>query len=370
MPSVPGADLEHILAHTSGLWEAIRGQNIFVTGGTGFFGRWIVESFAFANERLALGAHMTVLTRDPAAFARKASDLARNPSLSFVAGDVRSLRYQGILRYIPSNHSGRFPFIIHAATESVGQTDPISTFNTIVNGTRAVLDFALASGTRRFLFTSSGAIYGTQPSDITHIPETYSGAPDCTRATSVYGEGKRAAEVLCAAYHSRYPALEPVFARCFAFVGPFLALDAHFAVGNFIRDAMVGGPIRIGGDGTPSRSYLHASDLAIWLWTLLLRGQAARAYNVGSEEDVTILKLAQTVAECFPSPTAVTVAQESRPDVPPSRYVPSTRLAADELGLKCLLPLAEAISRTVTWHREASPSSPPEKIQPIPTPPL
>jgi len=357
MPSIPEADLEHILTHTRGLWETVRGQNLFVTGGTGFFGRWILESFAFINERLALDAHMTVLTRSPAAIATKAPALAANPRIRFVRGDVRRLSAGRILRRLPPGHSGQFPFLIHAATESgstLGQDDPLAMFDTILTGTRAALDFAAASGTRRFLFTSSGAVYGPQPSNITHLSEICPSAPDCARPASAYGEGKRAAELLCACYHARHPALKPVIARCFAFVGPFLPLDAHFAIGNFIRDALRGGPIRIGGDGAPHRSYLYAADLAVWLWTLLFRGQPARPYNVGSEEDVTILNLASTVAGCFPERIDVELARDPVPGVPPSRYVPATGRAAGELGLAALIPLKEAISRTIAWHKSLS----------------
>jgi len=349
MPSLPKPDLAHVATYTAGEWDALRGRNIFVTGGTGFFGRWLLESFAFAGDLLDLGAHMTVLTRDPTAFAAKAPALAAHPSICFVRGDVRHLDPAHILPQLPPGHSGQFPFVIHAAMDSVGQDDPVATFDTIVTGTRAVLDFALASGATRFLFTSSGAVYGPQPPDITHIPETHHGSPDCSRPSSAYGEGKRAAELLCAAYHDRHPAFHPVIARCFAFVGPFLPIDAHFAIGNFIRDALRGGPIAIGGDGTPYRSYLHAADLAIWLWTLLFRGRPAYPYNVGSEEDVTILELASTVAECFPVPPDVHLARQPLPGIPPSRYVPATRRAR-ELGLSVLIPLKEAISRTAAWH--------------------
>jgi dTDP-glucose 4,6-dehydratase len=351
MPSVPEADLDHILAHTGDLWETVRGQNLFVTGGTGFFGRWLVESFAFANARLDLGAHMTILTRDPAAFAGKAPALARNPRISLVAGDIRTLRYQGVIRHIPSTHSGRFHHVIHAATDSVGQTDPIVTFNTIVNGTRAALDFAVATGATRFLFTSSGAVYGPQPSDLTHIPETYPGAPDCSQAASAYGEGKRAAELLCACYHARHPSLQPVIARCFAFVGPFLPLDAHFAIGNFIRDALRGGPIQIAGDGSPYRSYLYAADLAVWLWHLLFRGEPGIAYNVGSDADLDIEALAKLVANHSQPPREVIIAGVRTPGEAPARYVPDVTRITQRLGLPKGIGLDEAISRTLSFHQ-------------------
>jgi len=88
MPSVPEADLEHILAHTRGLWEPMRGQNLFIAGGTGFFGRWLLESFAFINARLDLGARAVVLTRNPAAFAQRAPEVASQSCLTFVQGDI------------------------------------------------------------------------------------------------------------------------------------------------------------------------------------------------------------------------------------------------------------------------------------------
>jgi len=355
MPALPKADLAHVLTHTQDVWDALRGKDIFVTGGTGFFGRWLLESFVFANDHLDLGARMTVLTRDPAAFAAKAPALAASPWIHFIRGDVRELDHAQIVPLLPPGHSGQFPFVIHAAMDSVGQDDPVGVFDTIVGGTRAVLDFAIAAGTQRLLFTSSGAVYGAQPSDITHVPETYPGAPDHSRPSSAYGEGKRAAELLCAAYHARHPTLEPVIARCFAFVGPLLPIDAHFAIGNFIRDALRGGPITIGGDGTPYRSYLYAADLAVWLWTMLFRGKPSHPYNVGSREDVTILKLASTVAGCFPMPLHVTLARQPQPGVPPSRYVPAVGRAADELGLAVLIPLTEAISRTAAWHSFTNP---------------
>ena len=336
-------DLDHILTHTSGLWDSLRGQRIFITGGTGFFGCWLLESFAWANERLGLGAEALVLTRNLETLARKAPHLASRPDIRFQIGDVRDFAFP----------AGRCSHVIHAATDSSGplaNEHPEILLDSVVTGTRRALDFAIQSGAKQFLLTSSGAVYGRQPATLTHLAEDYSGGPDVFQPQSVYGEGKRMSELLCAIY-SRQHGLEAKIARGFTFVGPYLPLDAHFAIGNFIRDAMAGRPIKISGNGTTYRSYLYTADLAIWLWSILFRGVSNRPYNVGSRQPVSIAQLAETVSRALPGRAAVQVAQKPVPGQPAARYVPDNARAEQELGLREWISLDEAICRTAQWHK-------------------
>jgi nucleoside-diphosphate-sugar epimerase len=336
-------DLEEVCDQTEAVWQEARGCDIFLTGGTGFFGCWLVESFLRANTRFGLGARLTVLTRSPEGFLRKCPHLAEATGLRLITGDIRDFEFP----------EGEFPFVIHAATEAattrLSKEEPMELLSTIVDGTRRVLDFAVARAGRKFLLTSSGAVYGKHPAEISHVPESYAGRPDALDAANVYGEGKVMSEHLCALY-AKVHGLECKIARCWAFTGAHLPLDQHFAIGNFIRDAMAGGPIRIGGDGTPTRSYLYASDLAVWLWTMLFRGASMQAFNVGSGEAVTIRELAETVAAVLRPGAAVEMAKAAVTGAAKSQYVPDVSLAERELGLRVTVPLAEAIRRTAEWY--------------------
>ena len=340
-------DLEYVLSHTMEMWEQLRGKKIFITGGTGFFGCWLLESFAWANSFLRLQSEATVLTRNPDRFGNKCPHLFVNPSIRYVQGDVTDFIFP----------EGKYDYIIHAATElspAMITTQPLLVLDTIVAGSRRVLEFAEHAQSSKVLLISSGAVYGKQPADIERIQESYTGAPDLTNPSQVYGEGKRIAELLCAIYAKKI-GFDAKIARCFAFVGPYLPLDAHFAIGNFIRDAIRGGPIGISGDGSSFRSYLYAADLAICLWNILCKGKSNSPYNVGGDESITIAQLAELVANSFEKPIEVHIRDKRRSDFPVERYVPSIKKMQSESVIGDLIPLSVAIKKTITWNQSRAP---------------
>lgn len=334
-------DLNAILTRGESLWPALKGARFFITGGTGFIGTWLIESFVWLNDHLDLGMNAVVLTRNPTAFVEKAPHLAMHPSIALLHDDIRNFNFP----------EGKFSFVIHGATEAsakLNTEDPICMFDTILEGTRRTLDFALQSGAKNFLFLSSGAVYGEQPANISNLSESTPSCPDCTNANAAYAEGKRAAELLCTLY-ARQHDIEAKIARCFAFVGPYLPIDSHFAIGNFIRDAMAKKTIQINGDGTPYRSYLYAADLALWLWTILLRGEAARPYNVGASQAISIVELAKLVNSALGG-NGIHIMQQAQPGAIPKRYVPSTQRAETEIGLTQRVTLEQAVIKTACWH--------------------
>lgn len=333
-------DLEHVLARTCGFWEEVSGQRLFVTGGTGFFGMWLIESFLWANEQIGLDAQMVVLSRDPAAFYRRMPHLESVRALTLVAGDTRNFAFP----------EGRFSHVIHAANYPGGEgVNRATMLDMMIRGIRHTLDFARHCGATKFLFASSGSVYGPQPAEMKRIAEAYQAASDANDPRFTHAYGKRSGERLCVLYDRRY-GIEAKIARGFAFVGPYLALDANYAIGNFMRDALAGNPIVVRGDGTPYRSYLYAADLAVWLWTILFRGERCRPYNVGSEEAVAIADVAHAVAAAVNPPLPVHILEAAKAGAPPQRYVPDCCRAAEELGLRQEIGLAKAIRRTLRWH--------------------
>lgn len=334
-------ELDQVVKSLGSNLEALRGRRLLLTGGTGFFGRWLLESLCHANRVADLGLRIVVLTRDPGAFSATAPHLVQAREVTLHQGDVRSFEPPG----------GGFDFVLHGAATSDARayaSDPLGMLDTIVMGTRRVLNLAHDRGANRVLFVSSGAVYGPQPRTLMQMPETYLGAPDPLDATMIYAESKRMAEQLCAIACDKNDLVVPV-ARCFAFAGPHLPLDQHFAMGNFVRDALRGGPVRVAGDGTPVRSYLHGSDLASWLLTILIRGQAKRAYNVGSDRAVSIAELARLVAHTIG--TDVTLGALPVEGELPARYVPDVSRARAELGLTVRVSLSEAIESMMAFHR-------------------
>lgn len=334
-------DLQSIFKRTLEIWPDLKNASIFITGGTGFIGCWLLESLLYANEKLGLKIHATVLTRSVETFKLKAPHLTKYPFFEFLEGNVCDF----------ISPQGEYSHVIHAATDAsadLNENNPLQMYQTVTDGTLRVLRFAVEKNSRRVLFLSSGAVYGQQPWELLNVPETYLGGPSSVDAKATYAEAKRAAEMLCAVFQKQF-GLQIAIPRIFALLGPYLSLGIHFAAGNFIRDAMQGREIVINGNGKPYRSYLYASDLTVALWYLLVRGESCKPYNVGSSEGISIKELAKKVSSVLGGGAPKILGSEDT-GWNPGRYVPSTNLIEDELNLKRTVSLEQAILRTAIWN--------------------
>lgn len=345
--ALPQTDLESIVAMARADLEHWRGARLLITGATGFIGRWLVESFHHANSTLGLGASLLGISRPDEDVATTVPHLLALPHIEIVPADIRSLRSalgpRGVDPFDAMIHGA-----IHVDASSYAAM-PLPTVETGILGSWELFELARGVRCKSVLLLSSGGVYGAQPSTVDRMSESQPSSLDPSDPASAYGESKRAAELLAACYHRQH-ALPIVTARPFSFVGPALPLDRHFAVGNFIRDALAGGPIVLSSDGRPVRSYLYPTDLIVALWALLSRGAPGRAYNVGSEEAIALVDVARKVAAI--AGESVEVEVRGRPtEGPAPRYVPDSGRLRHELGVHPRVSLDEAIERTIVWHR-------------------
>lgn len=338
----PREDLELVVQHTADVWSTFRGARLFITGGTGFIGSWLLEVVQHANRTLKSEIDVVVLSRDPEKARQSAPHIYASPGVEFWKGDVIDFEAT----------AGAIDLCIHAATDVADlskASNALRVFETNVTGTQRVLECAHLHGATHFLLTSSGAVYGQQPPTLEHTPESYCGAPDTLDTKAAYGHGKRAAEWLTSVYGAQY-GLNVSIARIYALVGPGIPADGPFAAGNFIRDATAGRRITIKGDGRPLRSYLYIADACIWLFRMLHASAMELTCNVGSERALSILELARMVEALCGSHEA-TVPDITQTSGPIPRYVPSTSLARQSLGVEELTPLELALTKTINWNR-------------------
>ncbi len=341
-------DLDNIYRIDVPLWSELDNSRIFLTGGTGFFGCWLLRSLVHAIRHYGISIDVTILSRDPDAFRIVEPELGRCSEFHFLKGDIANFVFP----------EGIFDYVIHGAADSsnwVLQNDPVRMCKSIINGVQRVLDFACSVSGPRVLFLSSGASYGGEHPESCPIHEEWAGnAIDVLDIKRAYTETKRASEMLCTVYRHQKN-LDVVIARCFSFIGPGLPLDANYAIGNFIGDVLAGRKVLVRGHGLEKRSYLYTSDLVVWLWTLLIRGRSGSIVNVGSDTAYTIAEAARLVSEVLGGAGIDIKGEESSGNTTAS-YVPCVATAQELYGLTQNVDLKESVRRTALcydWSAES-----------------
>jgi len=330
-------DIDFIFSKCKQINLIFEGKRIFITGGTGFIGVWFLEYF-HKLKKTGIDVEVCVLTRSIQAFKKKSLRRFEEYNFNFIESDIVNFE----------NKQQKFDYIIHAATDAsaeLNEKNPVAMFSTIVDGTMNLLEQLKYTSLEKVLFLSSGAVYGKQPQDILRISEETKSAPDNLNPVNTYAEAKRAAELLCAIYSKQYN-LNFSIARIFSTFGPLLPISNHFAIGNFIKNAITDKKITIKSDGMAIRSNLYIADSIIWLLNILIFGKVSEAYNVGSEYEYSIKELAYMIAKQFNC--EVEILGQTEPGWNSGRYVPSTSKIRNQLGVKEFFNLRDSI---IKMHR-------------------
>jgi nucleoside-diphosphate-sugar epimerase len=337
------SDLEEVSENSTSDLEGIVNKPLVITGASGFVGTWLTLSWVSARKKLNGRGQLLITSRNPQSLLPLVNAIDPHTPVTPLSSDIRNL-------HIPSEF--RDGNLIHAATPAsaaLNSSDPATMLKIIIEGQERVIVEALRMN-NKLLFLSSGAVYGRQPLDLSHLSENWEGAPQIGDSNSAYHEGKRVAELMGNIAATKQD-LHFVTARLFAFLSPYLPFGTHFAAGNFMKDALEKSEIEILSGGGSTRSYQYASDLCSSLWALLARGSSGTAYNVGSEEEITILQLAHVVKKIVNDSAAVVVrGVDTTGNV--SRYIPSIHRITSELSVKNRVGLEESIKRTAEWSEQ------------------
>lgn len=315
-------------------------MDLLVIGGTGFFGKSLL-TFLLNN----------TYEIDSITIAGRSAKKFKNLNTQY--NSIKKIHFETIdILDNLDDLNGNFTHIIHAATDStnVSHLSYMDRYNQIVNGTICVLDFVRKKNPEaKILFISSGGIYGEMPSKMHAFKEECFTCHDPINPLNVYSVSKRMAENLCAIYSETY-SLNISIARCFSFSGIHLPLNVHFAIGNFIKNAISDQDIVINGDGLSIRSYMDQNDLAEWILTICNKDKFNMSvYNVGSDVSINIKSLADLVVKISNKNLNVKILNKNN-NLNRSTYVPDITKIKDTLNLGLKISLESSIKNMLEHH--------------------
>lgn len=265
-------------------WEKLSGAKILVTGATGLIGGCLVETLMMNPKR---DYQVYASGRNEERARQRFIGFAGDPTFHFIKYDVLK----------PLESDVDYDYIIHAASNANPKfyvTQPVEVIKANIDGVAHLIDYGLSHGMKRFLYVSSGEVYGEGDGRV--FTEDYSGFVDCTKPRSCYPSSKRAAETLCVSYAEEYGA-DTVIARPCHVYGPHFTKHDNRVFAQFIRNVLRGENIVMKSMGEQFRSWCYVVDCVSALLFILLKGQSGEAYNIADvKSNISIRELAETIA--------------------------------------------------------------------------
>ena len=290
---IVGDDLDFI-ASANLPWAALSNKKILISGGSGFLAAYLVKSLLTVGRLYKLNLKVICLARNLRSVEHRLSSYLENPDLSVVLHDIS--------KPLPDNFP-RADFIIHAASQASPKyygVDPVGTLLANSSGTAFLLEYAVRSKAERFLFFSSGEVYGAPLNTNQLISEQDYGYLNPMNVRSCYAESKRVGETMCVAWGHQH-GLHASVVRPFHTYGPGMALDDGRVFADFVADVVAKRDIVLKSDGLALRPFCYIADATIGFLTVLLKGGKTEAYNVANPEaEISIGDLAVLVANLFP----------------------------------------------------------------------
>lgn len=286
MNKIINEDIKEILSEDLP-FRNLKGKTVLISGANGFIPSYIVNTLLSLNN-----VNVIAVVRNKEKAEKKFAHLLNNPNLKILVHDVSE----------PFNCDEKIDIIIHAASQASPKyygSDPVGTLKANTIGTYNLLELARKNNVEKFLFFSTGEVYGVIDENTPKITEDYNGNLDCTNVRSCYGESKRIGENMCVCYSYQYNF--PVnMIRLSHTYGPGVQLDDGRVFGDFVADIIFNRDIVLNSDGSAKRSFCYITDMIKGMFYVLFYGENQNAYNIASSVETSILELANTLVSLYP----------------------------------------------------------------------
>lgn len=299
-------DLETALAHVVDV-KKLYEKKVLITGATGTIGSFAADALIYLNQKKKADMRILLAGRS---VEKLQNQFGSHDNVKYLLYDLNA----------PIEFDEDVDYVIHAAGNAhpaAFNGDPVGTIVGNVDSTYRLLEYTKNHGGKRFIYVSSGEVYGQGDISLDAFDETYSGYLDVLSPRSCYPLSKRMVENLCASYWKQY-GIETVIVRPCHTYGPFMTSSDNRAHTQFLHNALAGEDIVMKSAGTQMRSYNYVADCVAGLLTVLVNGKAGEAYNLANPKArVTIAEFAEKIAtaeECkvvFKNPTEADVANRS-----------------------------------------------------------
>lgn len=337
------SDIKRIVQSLGDHSALLEGKVIVVTGGSGFLGKYIIDTLVYLNSKVLLVPCKII-----------SIDNYITSSTEGQEGSKRHIKYINHNVVEPISIKGRVDYIIHAAgiaSPIYYQKYPLETIDVAVLGTRNMLELAKEKKVKSFLYFSSSEIYGDPTPDFIPTKETYKGNVSSIGPRSCYDESKRLGETLCTVYHNLYQ-IPVKIVRPFNVYGPGMGPFDHRVIPTFIYRALMDQPIPVHSSGNQTRTFCYISDAVTGFYLVLLAGKAGEAYNVGNQDDeITMNKLATTLDKVFENKLIINNIKYPKgyPQDEPQRRCPDIFKIHEDVGFQTKISLKLGLSKTVNW---------------------
>lgn len=344
-------DIQEIVTRVGDSFRQLSGARILITGANSYITSYMVDTVVWLNAHVFnKPCQVVALVRSPVTPESRLGHLLGHHDVTFLQQNVSAR----VVLDTPVD------YIIHAASNASPKrylAMPLDTMDANVVGTQQLLEIAREHSIRSFLFFSSSEIYGDVPDIYYPTPETYNGSIDPVSPRAVYAESKRYGETLCAAFWRQY-GVPTKMARVFSVYGPGFRLDDGRVMADFMRSRLHTQPINLLSDGSGVRAFSYTVDSVTGFWQLLLSDHNGEAFNIGSDQAVSMRQLAQLFGRIDEPQLEVTWQEEPEAHLrgAPSRVCPDLTKARQVLGYNPCVGLEDGIRRWLRWERAGNTS--------------